>query len=49
MGRQLMQSLSRDEKSKIYAVYLAIFELPFRTQRKTMLLTTLKGGADWSW
>ena len=28
-----MHDLSQDEKSKIYAVYLAIFELPFTTQR----------------
>ncbi len=44
-----MHSLSQDEKSKIHAVYLAIFNLPFSTQRKTMLLTTLMGGAEWSW
>ena len=44
-----MHSLSLNEKSKIHAVYVAIFDLPYTIQRKTMLLTTLMGGADWSW
>ncbi|MBK8739498.1 MAG: hypothetical protein IPM02_08105 [Betaproteobacteria bacterium] len=44
-----MHGLSQDEKSKIHAVYVAIFDLPYKIQRKTMLLTTLMGGADWSW
>ena len=44
-----MHNLSQDERSKIYAVYVAIYNLPFSLQRKTMLLTTLMGGADWSW
>lgn len=44
-----MHSLSQNERSKIYAVYVAIYNLPFSLQRKTTLLTTLMGGADWSW
>ena len=44
-----MHSLSKDDKRKIYAVYLAIFNLAFKIQRKTTLLTALMGGADWSW
>jgi hypothetical protein len=30
-------------------VYVAIYNLPFTLQRKTMLLSTLMGGHDWSW
>jgi hypothetical protein len=44
-----MHSLSQDEKSKIHAVYVAVYNLPFKTQQKSTLLTTLMGGADWSW
>ena len=44
-----MHSLSQDEKAKIYAVYVAIFNLPFKLRKKTTLLTALMGGADWSW
>ena len=44
-----MHSLSQDEKSKIHAVYVAIYNLPYSTQRKTIMLTALMGGTDWSW
>ena len=44
-----MNNLSQDERSKIYAVYIAIYNLPFATRRKNSLLTTLMGGAEWSW
>jgi hypothetical protein len=44
-----MHNLSQDERSKIYAVYVAIYNLPFTLQRKTTLLTALMGGAKWSW
>lgn len=44
-----MHSLSKNDKRKIHSVYKAIYNLPFGIQKKTMLLTALMGGADWSW
>ncbi len=44
-----MDTLSQDDRRKIYAVYVAIFDLPFKVQRKSALLTWLMGGANWSW
>lgn len=44
-----MVKLTQLERSAIYAVYAAIFNLPFALRRKNMLLTTLMGGAAWSW
>ena len=44
-----IRGFSRSEKKKIYAVYLAIFALPFPLPKKTTLLTALMGGTVWSW
>lgn len=44
-----MLNILKDEKAKIYAVYIATFELSYDIQRKNTLLTALMGGADWSW
>ena len=44
-----MHNLSSNDRSKIFTAYIAIYDLPFTIRRKNMLLTTLMGGADWSW
>jgi len=44
-----LPNFSQVEKTKIHVVYLAYFDLPFNLQRKTMLLTALMGGVEWSW
>lgn len=36
-------------KKQIYDVYLAIFKLDFKLQRKCSIMTSLLGGDEWSW
>jgi hypothetical protein len=38
-----------DIKNQIYDVYLALFKLNIKVQRKCSIMTSLLGGDEWSW
>ena len=41
--------MSKDGKDEFYAAYIAIFNLPCRTQKKCSIVTRLMGEEPWSW